>query len=179
MERPHDDVQPSELARLATEAHIREGNILEPPRNVRGVLAERAGVFVTLRTEAGNLRGCIGTVSPARDCVAVEIIQNSIGAATRDPRFPPVSAAELPYLVYGVDVLDPSQTASGIDDLDPSVYGVIIETLDGARRGLLLPDIEGIETALEQWKIVHLKAGIAIGTPIRVERFTVRRFGKD
>lgn len=179
MDRPHDDVQPSELARLATEAHVREGSILDPPRNAQGVLAEQAGVFVTLHTEDGHLRGCIGTISASRDSVAEEIIQNAISAATRDPRFPPVSVDELPHLRYGVDVLDPAQPAAGIEDLDPSVYGVIIETLDGSRRALLLPRIEGIETPVEQWSAVHMKAGIAIGTPIRLERFTVRRFGKD
>lgn len=179
MERPSDDVSPPELARLATEAHIREGKSLEPPFNPRGVLSERAGVFVTLRTATGQLRGCIGTIDPSRNSVAEEIIQNAISAATRDPRFCSVEASELAHLLYGVDVLDPSEPVRGIEDLDPSVYGVIIETLDGNRRALLLPRIEGIDTAADQWSAVHVKAGIEVGTPIKVERFTVRRFGKD
>jgi AMMECR1 domain-containing protein len=68
---------------------------------------------------------------------------------------------------------------SGPDDLDPARYGVIIETLDKGRRGLLLPRIEGIDSAEQQWIAVHAKAGIKPGTPVRVERFTVTRFGKD
>jgi AMMECR1 domain-containing protein len=107
------------------------------------------------------------------------VIENAISAATRDPRFPPVSPAELPDLTYGVDVLSPTEPARGPLDLDPSRYGVIIETMDGARRGLLLPAIPGITTAEQQWRAVHVKAGIKMGETVRVERFTVMRFGKD
>jgi AmmeMemoRadiSam system protein A len=143
------------------------------------VLAERAGVFVTLRTIDGRLRGCIGTIEPAYDMVASEIIHNAISAARNDPRFHPVEASELQDLTYGVDVLSYPEAVEGLDDLDPSRFGVIIETLDGSRRGLLLPRIDGIDTALEQWNAVHQKAGIRPGIAVRVERFTVRRFGKD
>jgi AMMECR1 domain-containing protein len=82
-------------------------------------------------------------------------------------------------MTYGVDVLSVPEVVSGPDDLDPSRYGVIIQTMDGTRRGLLLPRIETINTSHEQWQAVHLKAGIRPGTPVRVERFTVTRFGKD
>jgi MEMO1 family protein len=174
-----DDLSPPELARLAVEAFIRDGERLKLPEPVAGVLAERAGVFVTLRTIGDALRGCIGTIAPAHANVAAEIIENAISAATRDPRFAPVAADELANLTYGVDVLSPSEAVSGVEDLDPSQYGVIIEALDGRRRGLLLPRIAGINSAEEQWQAVHLKAGIRPGQPVRVERFTVTRFGKD
>ena len=170
---------PPELARLAVEAYIRDGERIEPPPQVEGVMAERAGVFVTLRTLDGALRGCIGTIEPMTDNIAGETIQNAISAAIRDPRFPPVTADELPNLTYGVDVLSPPEAVSGVEDLDPSRYGVIIETPDGRRRGLLLPRISGINSAEEQWQAVHMKAGIRPGQPVRVERFTVTRYGKD
>jgi MEMO1 family protein len=176
---PPTDLSPPELARLAVEAYIRDRKRIEPPQAINGVLAERAAVFVTLRTVGGALRGCIGTVSPTTDNVAREIIENAISAATRDPRFLPVTPDELPELTYGVDVLSPPEAVSGVGDLDPSQYGVIIETLDGRRRGLLLPRIAGINSAEEQWQAVHLKAGIRPDQPVRVERFMVRRFGKD
>ncbi len=169
---------PQELARLAVETFIREGKVIEPPTDLRGVLATRAGAFVTLRALDGQLRGCIGTIEPAHSNVAEEIVQNAISAATRDPRLPPVSTTELSHLRYGVDVLSKPEPARGLEDLDPAIFGVIVETLDGLRRGLLLPRIEGIESAEEQWRLVHLKAGITLGTPVRVERFSVTRFGK-
>jgi AmmeMemoRadiSam system protein A len=179
METLPDTIAPPELARLTVEAFIRDGETPEPPANPEGVLAGRAGAFVTLRTGGDRLRGCIGTLAPTCRNVAEEVIQNAISAATRDPRFPPVTPDELPLLTYGVDVLAPPEPARGPEDLDPARYGVIIETIDGSRRGLLLPRIEGIETAEEQWRAVHMKAGIKVGTPVRVERFTVTRFGKD
>ena len=173
------DISPPELARRAVEAFIREGQRLEPPPVVGGVLAARAGVFVTLRSRDDALRGCIGTIRPVHPTVAGEIIENAISAATRDPRFPPLRPDELVDLTYGVDVLSPPEPVGGVADLDPSQYGVIIETLDGRRRGLLLPRIAGIDSAHDQWLAVHLKAGIRPGQRVRVERFSVTRFGKD
>src|SRR5205807_1231507 len=179
MECPANDIAPTELARLTIETYIRDGTVIDPPPNPQGVLATKAGVFVTLRTLDDRLRGCIGTIEPVRLNVGEEIIHNSISAATRDPRFAPVSDNELPDLNYGVDVLSSPEPARGPEDLDPSIYGVIIETIDGSRRGLLLPRIEGIESVEDQWLAVHSKAGIRPGTPVRVERFKVTRFGKD
>lgn len=179
MDRPPDDIEPQYLARLTIENFIRDGMVINPPHDPQGVLATRAGAFVTLRHLDGQLRGCIGTIEPARSNVAEEIIHNAISAATRDPRFPAVLRSELPALKYGVDVLSQPEPARGLEDLDPSIYGVIIETSDGSRRGLLLPRIEGIGSAEEQWLAVHSKAGIRPGTQVRVERFTVTRFGKD
>jgi MEMO1 family protein len=179
MERPSNDISLPALARLTVENFVIDGTALEPPSDAAGLLGERAGVFVTLRTSDGQLRGCIGTIEPARATVAEEVIQNAISAATRDPRFPPVAQPELAGMTYGVDVLEPPERVPGPEDLDPKRYGVIVETLDGRRRGLLLPRIEGIETVEEQWRAVHVKAGINPGTPVRVERFTVTRFGKE
>jgi MEMO1 family protein len=173
------DITPQALAREAVERFIRDGEIISAPDDLRGVLAGRAGAFVTLRSPGGQLRGCIGTIEPQRTRLAEEIIQNAISAATRDPRFPPVKPDELPGMSYGVDVLAPPEPARGPEDLDPSRYGIIIQTEDGSRRALLLPRIEGIETVEDQWLAVHTKAGIKPGTPVTVERFTITRFGKD
>jgi AmmeMemoRadiSam system protein A len=174
-----NDILPQLLARLAVERYISEGVRIAGPVEPSGVLAERAGAFVTIRGPEGCLRGCIGTIQPVCDNLAGEIIQNAINAATRDPRFPGIVRDELRGLVYGVDVLSQPEPARGVEDLDPMRFGVIIETPDGNHRGLLLPGIKGIETSDEQWRAVHSKAGIKQGTVVRVDRFTVRRYGKD
>ena len=179
MERPPNHIEPQELARLAVEKFIRDGTVIDPPRDPQGLLATSAGAFVTLRRLDGELRGCIGTIEPMRSNVAEEIIHNAMSAATRDPRFPGVLRSELRDLKYGVDILSVPERVSGLEDLDSQVYGVIVETVDGSRRGLLLPRIEGIDSAEEQWLAVHSKAGIKPGSPVRVQRFTVTRFGKD
>src|SRR6476659_4257853 len=111
MSRFPDDIIPPELARLAVEAFIAKGERIKPPAAPQGIMAERRGVFVTLRTADGDLRGCIGTIEPTAAIVAEEIIQNAISAATHDPRFPPVAPAELQGLTYGVDALAPPEPA--------------------------------------------------------------------
>ncbi len=179
MRLPANDILPQDLAKLTVESFIRERKIIGPPQSPQGMLARRAGVFVTLRGAGGKLRGCVGTIEGACLNVAEEIIQNAIGAATRDPRFLPLSTGELPDLTYSVEVLSIPEPARGPEDLNAAVYGVIIETMDGRRRGLLLPRIDGIESVAAQWGAVHSKAGIEPGTPVRVERFTVERFGRD
>jgi len=173
------DILPHALARLTVERYIGEGLKIRAPLDVCGILSERAGAFVTIRGPAGRLRGCIGTIQPVCETLADEIINNAINAATRDPRFPVISAEELQDLAYGVDVLSAPEPARGIEDLDPMTFGVIIETEDGERRALLLPGIDGITTIEEQWRAVHIKAGIRQGTPVRIDRFTVRRYGKE
>jgi AmmeMemoRadiSam system protein A len=179
MEHPPDNILPQELARLAVEAFILDRLTIEPPPAPRGILAQRAGVFVTLRYLDGQLRGCIGTIEPVHATVAEEIVYNAISSATRDPRFSPVATPELPLLKYSVDVLSLPEPVRGAEDLDPAVYGVIIESLLEQKRGLLLPGIDGIDTVESQWIAVHTKAGIKPGSPVRVERFKVTRFGKD
>ena len=178
--RPVDDVEETEvalpaLARRAVESFVRSGEIYESPENARGLLGSRAPCFVSLKTLTGELRGCIGTIEPAKDTLAKEIVANAISAAINDPRFEPVSEAELSNLRYSVDVLFPSEPAT-IDQLDPAVFGVIVEDERGSRRGLLLPDIPGIVDAQQQVEIASRKAGIAPGEPVKLYRFKVERF---
>ncbi|HEX8164042.1 MAG TPA: AmmeMemoRadiSam system protein A [Pyrinomonadaceae bacterium] len=142
------------------------------------LLGQPAACFVSIKTDDGELRGCIGTVEPTRASLAEELIANAVSAATRDPRFPPVAAEELPRLRYSVDVLSEPEPAH-FDDLDPSTYGVIVEDEAGTRRGLLLPDIEGVETATQQVGIAARKAGISPREPVRLYRFRVRRFSES
>lgn len=162
------------LARNAVEIFVRSG-ILPTPEKPSGILASRAPCFVSLKTLDGELRGCIGTIEPAKDTLSEELIANAISAATHDPRFPPVRPDELPNLRYSVDVLLPSE-ATTIEGLDPQVYGVIVEDETGGRRGLLLPDIPGVDDVNQQVEIATRKAGIPRGTSVRLSRFKVERF---
>ncbi|HEX6189240.1 MAG TPA: AmmeMemoRadiSam system protein A [Pyrinomonadaceae bacterium] len=165
------------LARRTIETFITTGEVITPPANAGGSdLSFCAGCFVSIKTRAGDLRGCIGTIDPVKDSLAEEIIANALGAATRDPRFPPVRADELPNLKYSVDVLSAPEPCT-IADLDPKTYGVIVEDESG-RRGLLLPNLEGIKTATEQVEIASRKAGIAPGSPVKLSRFRADRYSE-
>jgi AmmeMemoRadiSam system protein A len=163
------------LARKAVETFVLTDSPIESPENPSGLLKERAACFVSIKTLDGDLRGCIGTIEPTRDTLAEELIANAINAATRDPRFMPISASELPHLRYSVDILSASEPAT-FEELDPAVYGVIVEDESGLRRGLLLPDIEGVDTTEKQVGIASRKAGIPPGTTVKLSRFRVQRF---
>ena len=163
------------LARLAIETFVRTGKKIAVPENAGAFLSARAACFVSIKTHAGDLRGCIGTIEPRKEDLAEELIANAINAASRDPRFDPVSASELADLRYSVDILAAPEPAS-FADLNPHVYGVIVEDESGTRRGLLLPDIAGVDTAQQQVQIAARKAGIPTGTPLKLSRFRVDRF---
>ena len=162
------------LAREAVETFVRSGKQIAP-RSDHELLRARAACFVSLKTRSGDLRGCIGTIEPAKQNLAEELVTNAISAATRDPRFAPVAERELQDLVYSVDVLEAPEPAT-FADLDPATYGVIVEDELGLTRGLLLPAIEGVDTAQRQVEIAARKAGIASGTPLKFQRFKVTRY---
>ena len=136
------------------------------------MLENRAGAFVSIH-ENGALRGCIGTILPVTGSVAEEIIENAVSAATRDPRFDPVTPEELPWLEVNVDVLSEPEDIDSPDQLDVKKYGVIVSC--GERRGLLLPDLDGVDTVEQQISIAMSKGGIRRGEDIKLQRFTVTR----
>ena len=163
------------LAREAVEKFVLDGEAIDAPDDASEFLRASGSCFVSIKTRQGDLRGCIGTVEPTKETLADEIVMNAISAATRDPRFSPVEPAELPDLVYSVDVLAAPESAE-IADLDPSIYGVIVEDETGYRRGLLLPAIQGVDTVAQQVEIAARKAGITPGPKLRLWRFRVDRF---
>jgi AmmeMemoRadiSam system protein A/AmmeMemoRadiSam system protein B len=163
------------LARRAVETFARTGKQIAVPQNAAEILGARAACFVSIKTREGNLRGCIGTIEPLKETLGEELVANAISAATRDPRFAPVTENELPNLKYSVDIMAAPEPAT-FADLDPAVYGVIVEDESGSFRGLLLPDIDGVDTAEQQVNIAARKAGIAPGAPLKLSRFRVDRF---
>ena len=162
------------LARASVEHYILRHRKMEMPGDLPAELtARRAGAFVSIH-EHGKLRGCIGTISPVRDCLAQEIIDNAVSASTRDPRFSPIRADELKWLEISVDVLGDPEPVSSPDELDVKRYGVIVTK--GSKRGLLLPDLDGVDTVEEQISIAKSKAGIADwDKKVELQRFEVVR----
>jgi len=162
-----------ELAWSTIVQYVRERETILAPEELTPEMQQEAGVFVSLHKH-GALRGCIGTFEPTSPNVALEIIRNAIGAATRDPRFPPVQASELDDLEISVDVLSPPEPIESVAELDPKRFGVIVQS--GWRRGLLLPDLEGVDTAEDQIGIARRKAGIGLSEQVQLYRFEVKRY---
>ena len=164
------------LARRAVETFVLRRQVFEPAHgDTSSLLRQRSACFVCIKTAARILRGCVGTIEPEHDSLAVETVNNAIKAATRDPRFRPVSADELSLLRYSVDVLGAPESAT-LEDLDPALFGVIVVNDSCTRRGLLLPNIDGIDTASQQVGVAARKAGIGPHETIKLYRFRTRRF---
>ena len=167
-DEPHPLVN---LARAAIASHLSGKPLLQPDLDKYN--SEPAGAFVSLK-KGERLRGCIGTLQPVRQSLAREIIDNAVSAATKDPRFEPLTLEELEDITISVDVLSEPESVSGLEDLDPSKYGIIVKS--GWRKGVLLPDLPGITTAEEQIRIARQKAGIGEGEEVELQRFEVRRY---
>jgi AMMECR1 domain-containing protein len=82
------------LARKSVEYVVQEKYAYEPPASASATLNQERGAFTTLK-KSGELRGCIGYTSAAKP-LYITVRDTATLAAMRDPRFPPVSASELP-----------------------------------------------------------------------------------
>lgn len=162
-----------QLARESIEYYLSSGKYLPTPPKAEKLEHIKASCFVSIKKH-GMLRGCIGTIEPARENLAKEIIYNAVSAACQDPRFPTIEKEELPDLEISVDVLEKPEPVKDISQLDPEVYGVIVSK--GRRKGLLLPQLEGVNTVREQLNIAKQKAGIGADEQVEIERFKVTRY---
>jgi MEMO1 family protein len=128
------------IAKLAVETYIREDKKIKY-EDVPDSFKKRLACFVTL-TDAVDLRGCIGTIEPV-DKLYQSLIDNAISAATRDPRFSPVTKDELKGLNYEVSVLsEPKEISfSSQEELFDKIKekGVIISK--SGSRAVYLPQV--------------------------------------
>ncbi|MBI1318296.1 MAG: AmmeMemoRadiSam system protein A [Candidatus Hydrogenedens sp.] len=139
------------VARESLEDYLRRGerkNTADYEASPR--LREPHGAFVTLRQRAdGALRGCIGqtrAVQPLIDTVS----EFAVIAATRDPRFPPVRADELPGLHIEVSALAPGDEPGSpfrkvhdLSEIELGEDGLYLAPVDRPGGGLLLPQVPG------------------------------------
>ncbi len=135
------------LARQTVTKYLKNGKVLQVPEDISSKLMEKAGVFVTLnsfRDRAKSLRGCIGLPYPTTP-LAKAVIEAALSAATRDPRFPPVTAQELDHITFEVSVLTPPERVTAEKPMD--YHSKIKVGRDGLiteksySKGLLLPQV--------------------------------------
>lgn len=125
------------IARKSVETAVREGKSYECSTSGLDALAQERGAFVTL-TKHGQLRGCIGFVSPLKPLyLAVRDVARM--AALRDTRFRPVTASELGDLQYEISVLSPLRRVRDIQEIRVGQHGLLIHKSD--HEGLLLPQV--------------------------------------
>lgn len=138
--------------------------------------------FVTL-TQRGCLRGCIGSLEAHR-ALCTDVRANAVAAALRDPRFPPLAAAELRLTRVEVSLLSATESlafgseADALAQLRPGVDGLLLEY--GALRSTFLPQVwdqlPGPKDFLSQLKRKAGLPGDFWHERLRLQRYTVDKF---
>lgn len=145
-------------------------------------LAEPGASFVTL-TRQGELRGCIGTLEAHRP-LGLDVRENAVAAAFRDPRFMPLSRAEFEDIRVEVSLLSPAEpmTVAREEDalaaLRPNIDGVVFEY--GHFRSTFLPQVwEQLPEPAEFLAHLKRKAGLSMdfwSEHVRLSRYTVSKW---
>ncbi len=137
---PLSEMDRNELLRLAREAiaaYLTRGEIPSPETESKFLLEQR-GVFVSLHTRGtGALRGCLGEFQ-ARRPLLESVTGMAVAAATRDPRFPAVTSAELPDLQIEISALTPLLPIRP-EQIRVGQHGLMIAR--EGKKGLLLPQV--------------------------------------
>ena len=167
------------LARNAISGRFGLGQI---PADDCPELHKHGATFVTL-TQRGDLRGCIGSLEAWRP-LALDVQENAIGAAFRDPRFEPLTADELPITRVEVSLLTPAEPifftseADALAQLLPNIDGVIFTA--GQHRSTFLPQVwEQLPGPATFMAHLKQKAGLPAnywGSDVRLERYSVKKW---
>ena len=125
-----------QIARNAVEAYLTSRSP-RLPEVLHGALTEMRGIFVSIHKNQ-ELRGCIGNihaVSPLYRTVA----ECAIAAAVGDPRFMPITLAELPAVEFEISVLSAFERVLDIQQIEIGKHGLVVSKKEA--RGLLLPQV--------------------------------------
>lgn len=129
------------LARQTVKLYLNERKVLDPGKDPEYTLTDKlkadGAAFVTL-TKEGQLRGCIGHLVGI-ESLYKSVIHNAVSAATEDPRFPPMSAAEEKDVHIEISVMSPLKTITDVNEIQVGKHGIVISK--GFNRGLLLPQV--------------------------------------
>jgi AmmeMemoRadiSam system protein B/AmmeMemoRadiSam system protein A len=162
------------IARRALEAYVQERTeiaVSTVASDVTPVMKKPMGVFVTLYKRGKNivanmkssdkeLRGCVGYIFPIKPMVQA-LIDNTVGAASRDPRFKNVTADELQDLRIDINVLTPPHRVKSYKDIVIGRDGIVL--YKNGHQAVFLPSVAteygwDLEQTLSQ---LAIKAGCA------------------
>ena len=123
------------------------------------VFRESYGVFVTLNTPDGELRGCIGNIIPVAR-LAESLWGRAQDAALNDPRFDPVTKDELPGLKVEISVLTKPQDIASYEEIELGRHGIILRK--HRRSAVFLPQVAPEQgwTLPQTLSALSMKAGL-------------------
>lgn len=159
------------LARTVIERYVKDGKFVSKsnlPIELTQKLKQPLGVFVTLFKkvpiiEMGQrdkeLRGCIGYIWPIKPLYEA-VIDNAVGACSKDHRFVPVREEELDSIEIEISVLTPPRRVKSKDDIKLGKHGIVLYVK--GRQSVFLPHVATefgwtLEETLDQ---LSMKAGL-------------------
>ncbi len=104
---------------------------------VTPAMSRTMGVFVTLKKE-GQLRGCIGQIFGTGPLYKA-VIEQAKNAATRDPRFPRLEAAELAKVQIEISALTEPKEVGSYKEIVIGKHGMVLEK--HGRSAVFLPQV--------------------------------------
>jgi len=125
-----------QIARNAVTSYL-AGRTPTLPEVPPGVLTESCGIFVSLH-KGQELRGCIGNIYAASPLYR-SAAECAIAAAVGDPRFMPLTPAELATVDFEISVLSPLERVLDVRNIVIGKHGLLISKNNA--RGLLLPQV--------------------------------------
>ncbi|MEP7181554.1 MAG: AmmeMemoRadiSam system protein A [Betaproteobacteria bacterium] len=162
------------IARAAIGSRLGAGGDAVPGH---AALDRPGATFVTLMQD-DELRGCIGTLEPVRP-LGIDVRENALAAAFRDPRFEPMRADEFEATAVEVSLLSASEPVVFVDEahlmaqLRPGVDGVILEY--GRHRATFLPQVwDALPSPGDFLAALKRKAGLPVD--FRDAAMNVRRY---
>jgi len=187
----HDDADQPDVEKGATLLKLARSEIASKlgqaaAKPVKAAWLQEPGAsFVTL-TRQGELRGCIGTLEAHRP-LGVDVRENAVAAAFRDPRFMPLTRAEFDDIRVEVSLLSPTEPllvaseAEALARLRPNIDGVVFEY--GHHRSTFLPQVwEQLPDPAEFLAHLKRKAGLSMdfwAEQVRLSRYTVSKWKED
>ena len=159
-----------------------EFGIAPQPEPDHPALREPGATFVTLTLD-GELRGCIGSLNAHRP-LGQDVRDNAVSAALRDPRFPPLTAAEFASVQVEVslltepDFIEFRDEADALAQLVPGRDGVIF--FNGCQRATFLPQVwEQLPEPRQFMAALKQKARLPVdfwGPNVMIARYQVRKW---
>lgn len=166
------------LARGSIKHGLAHGEPLPVDRDeIQQALADPAATFTTLHL-ADELRGCSGSLEAKRP-LAIDVTHSAFQAAFLDPRFDPVSEADVGAIRLEVAVLSSLESiavadeAELLDRLMPGVDGLVI-VVDG-RHATFLPKVWDMLPEPRQF-LTALKVKCGLKEDYWSERLEFRRY---
>ena len=116
------------------------------------------GVFVTL-SRNGKPRACWGSAYPQYKTVSEATLYATLGALTKEYRYPPIRKSEWPLLKPQVTVVKALQPVSRLAAINPLRDGLLVR--QGGRAGVMLPG----EAKDATYMLVQAKLKASIAPP--------------